>query len=106
MKSLWFHLALMLMLGSSSAVLSRAASTEVANRTDSAVSAMQAKATTPSQHTAQSTTSPNWQGPAKLHRTLGGTSGTLLIDTARVQFRPTKGEARLWPITEIETLDL
>jgi len=54
----------------------------------------------------QATATPNWQGPAKLKRTLGGTSGTLLIDAARVQFRPTKGEARLWPITEIKNLDL
>jgi len=106
MKSLRFHLALMLMLGSSSAVLSRAASTEVTSRTDSAVGATQAEATTPSQHAAQSTTSPNWQGPAKLHRKLGGTSGTLLIEAATVEFRPTKGASRQWPITEIKTLDL
>src|SRR5262249_44275518 len=29
----------------------------------------------------------NWQGKAKLHRTLGGTSGTLLFDAASVEFR-------------------
>jgi len=86
MKSLRFHLALMLMLGGSSAVLPRAASTEVASRTDSAA--------------------PNWHGPAKLHRKLGGTSGTLLIEAATVDFRPTKGASRQWPITEIKTMDL
>ena len=98
MKTLLFCVALLLLPMGRSLVLSAAANTELANRTDVARHAM---------HDAKpGNASLDWQGPAKLKRRLGATSGTLLIDAASVEFRPTNGDSRRWPMAEIETLDL
>ncbi len=95
MKSLSVFLALLVTLRGESSASPPAADTRSAGA--SAASAPQATAKTPSL---------NWQGEAKLRGALTGTPGTLVVDVAGVHFRPTKREARLWPITGIKTMDL
>jgi hypothetical protein len=98
MKTLSFCVALLLLVIGKLSVSSPAADTGLANQTDAATHAMH--------DAAGGNAALNWQRPAKLKRTLGSTSGTLVIDAATVEFRPTKGDARRWPIAEIKTLDL
>ena len=89
-----------------SPVLSAAADTDLASRTDAATHTMQAGAAAPAPVTRNETAPLNWQGAAKVHGALTETVGTLVVEATGVRFRPTKGEARLWPIIEIKTLDL
>jgi len=97
MKTLSFCVALLLLVIGKLSVSSAAADTGLANQTDAATHAMH--------DAADGNAALNWQRPAKLKRTLGSTSGTLVIDAATVEFRPAKGDSRRWPIAEIKTLD-
>lgn len=51
-----------------------------------------------------SASSARWQSAAKLHRGLGKTSGTLIIDGAGLEFRPDKGSSIRWAFVDIQTL--
>ncbi len=47
------------------------------------------------------------ESPAQLrHSTVGGTSGTLRIDSHGIEFEPIKGASTHWSFTQIESLDL
>lgn len=48
----------------------------------------------------------NWQSQAKLHKRLTKTTGTLLLSTDGIEFRPSKGPRLRWPFFEIKTFDL
>lgn len=48
-----------------------------------------------------------WESPARLHHGLvGGTAGTLRVDSRGVEFVPLKGASKRWPFTEIKDLEL
>lgn len=71
------------------------------------VASINSDATNQASHTDRYEQRPGaWQATARLKRSLGSTSGTLLIDEAGVEFRPTKGSSLRWPFVEIRTLDL
>jgi hypothetical protein len=50
---------------------------------------------------------PAWESPARLrHGMIGGTPGTLHVDSRGVEFVPLKGASMRWTSTEIKDLDL
>jgi hypothetical protein len=50
---------------------------------------------------------PAWESPARLrHGMIGGTPGTLHVDSRGVEFVPSKGASMRWTSTEIKDLDL
>ena len=54
-------------------------------------------------------TAPNsdvWQSPARMRKFIGSRPGTLKIDSAGIEFQPSKGTKYRWPYVEIKTFDL
>jgi hypothetical protein len=54
-------------------------------------------------------TAPNtdvWQSPARMRKSIGSRPGTLKIDSAGIEFQPSKGTKYRWPYVEIKTFDL
>jgi hypothetical protein len=68
--------------------------------------AVWAAAMPPVPRRAESTPPLNWQGSAKLQRSAGKTSGTLILNATGLGFRPVKGGPSKWPFEEIQTLDV
>jgi hypothetical protein len=48
----------------------------------------------------------NWQSPAREDHWIGGTDGTLSIDSSGVEFKPEKGSPHRWTFLDIRILDL
>jgi hypothetical protein len=48
----------------------------------------------------------NWQCPARENHWIGGTDGTLSIDTSGVEFKPDKSSPQRWTFLEIRILEL